>query len=500
MSPLTSIKEIRSVLPSRLDSGQQQRLPFNQGQFLYATISAKEGVHQFTLDINGQQFTAHSNASLQVGQQLNLQVVSLTPQIELQIVTSDAINRQIGNLLPFLTQQSTLATELSALADSSDLMQQLSPTSRETILLYSEERIGFVPNLQNPSPLQITENNTLRGQTGMMQPISTAQKQVQAAGDLFHQLTQDPSLPANTGQLAADLADFFAQTATQEDAPTVLQFLSRTTLPNSATINELINLVVEKIQQNPTPNLSTVATLLPLMTEINGLPAANRLQNLLFLLTNSDSGQQHLPAQGNGSQLSEHLSRLGLNLERLLLESRSEEAARTLKFALMEAAQLGGINEQNRFSTDRLVQNLELYQLLQLKLADASLFFLPLPLSFLQQGYLLIDRDRSSVHEEETEQEKGGHSGHAVTLHLQLEGLGNLQIDIHRSESRLNLRFLTEQTEQAKYLAAFREELEHWLTNGTLASAQFLVGAKEPLRALLAVALGDTASMIDTNV
>ncbi len=43
---------------------------------------------------------------------------------------------------------------------------------------------------------------------------------------------------------------------------------------------------------------------------------------------------------------------------------------------------------------DQLVRSIELFQLLQIRLAGESLFFLPLPFSFLDQGYLLVDADQ----------------------------------------------------------------------------------------------------------
>ena len=185
-------------------------------------------------------------------------------------------------------------------------------------------------------------------------------------------------------------------------------------------------------------------------------------------------------------------------MERLLVEGKSTEAARTLKFALLEAAQSSIAEDRHSPSVERLLHNLELHQLLQMRLAGQSLFFLPLPFSFLQQGYLLVDRDQSGGQQEES-QEQNRQPVQTAALHLQLEGLGNLRIDIAQSDDSITLKFQTEHMEQAKYLAGFREELTSWLTSGTLVSAQFLVGAKEPVKALLARILGDNTGVIDTS-
>ncbi len=499
MDPLTPVTEIASVLPSRLTGEQQQRLPFTQGQLLHGTITAKEGAHQFTLEINGQLLTAHTNANLQVGQRLNLQVSSLIPQIELQIVTSDPVNRHISTLLPLLGQQSLLATELADLGGNTELMQRLATTSQETLRLYTQDLSQLTIQPQTPQTLQRTEGEALLSRTVTALPSLPQRETLQGMGDLFRQLARDPALAPNTALLALDLAELFTQAASKREPPSILQILNTATLPGDASVDTLLNAMLEKIQRNPALNTPATAILLSMISKTQSLPAADRLLQLLTLLTPLEQGQSLSQPQGIGQQLAEQLSRLGLDMERLLLEGKPEEAVRTLKFALLEASQSGIKEERYSISAERLVHNLELHQLLQLRLAGQSLFFLPLPFSFLQQGYLLIDRDQSGG-QQEGSQEQSRQPIQTATLHLQLEGLGNLHIDISRSDDRITLKFLTENTEQAKFLAEFREELEFRLTGGTLVAAQFLVGAKEPVKALLARILGDNTGVIDTSV
>lgn len=498
MAPLTPVTEITSVLPSRLSGEQQQRLPFTQGQLLYGTITAKEGAHQFTLEINGQLLTAHANADLQVGQRLNLQVNSLAPQIALQILTDNPINRHLNALLPLLGQQSLLATELADLGTNAELMQRLGATSRETIRLYAQD---FSQLTLQPEVLQTqrhTEGELLLSRPETAQFSVPLQERLQITGDLFRQLERDPSLTANANRLAHDLAELFTQAANKGEPSTLLQLLGKITLPSDASVNTLLGAVLNKIEQNPALNTSATATLLSLLSRTESLPAADRLLQLLTLLTPLEQGQSFPRLQGMGLHLAEQLNRLGLDMERLLLEGKTSEATRTLKFALLEAAQSGFTEERHSISAERLVHNLELHQLLQMRLAGQSLFFLPLPFSFLQQGYLLVDRDQSGG-QQEGSQEPNRQPVQSAALHLQLEGLGNLHIDIAQSGDQITLKFHTEQVEQAKYLSGFREELEGWLTSGTLVAAQFLVGAKEPTKNLLARILGDNTGVIDTS-
>ncbi len=202
--------------------------------------------------------------------------------------------------------------------------------------------------------------------------------------------------------------------------------------------------------------------------------------------------------QATGRQIENYLNRLGINMEQLLAENRPEEAARTLKFALLELSQQAGTVEKSTVAPDQLAKTLEMYQLLQIRLANESLFFLPLPFSFLQQGYMLINADHPQG-QSEPEPDRVGQTDKTVELHLQLEGLGNLQIDIHQKEDQLTLRFLTENVEKAKFVAEFREELEQWITTGSLDSVQFLVGAKEPVKTLLKKMTSGDTGIIDTR-
>jgi len=122
---------------------------------------------------------------------------------------------------------------------------------------------------------------------------------------------------------------------------------------------------------------------------------------------------------------------------------------------------------------------------------------MPLPLSFLDQGYLLIDADRSK-----NDQEKHDPSEKPLQhfeLHLQLEGLGNLQIDFREKDGGVTLKFTAADAERAKFLAGFRGELDRWLTAANLESVQFLVGAREPVKSLLGKIMGDSTGIIDTN-
>ncbi len=196
--------------------------------------------------------------------------------------------------------------------------------------------------------------------------------------------------------------------------------------------------------------------------------------------------------------MEEYLNRLGINMEHLLAENETQAAGRTLKFALLELSQQAVTSDKSTVSAEQLIKTLEAYQLLQIRLANDALSFLPLPFSFLNQGYLLVEDDHSGG-QQESGQNQADQADKTVELHLQLEGLGNLQINIRQKEDHLELRFMTENVEKAKFVAGYREDLEQWITSGRLDSVQFLVGAKEPIKTLLEKITSGGTGMIDTR-
>ena len=74
-----------------------------------------------------------------------------------------------------------------------------------------------------------------------------------------------------------------------------------------------------------------------------------------------------------------------------------------------------------------------------------------------------------------------------------------MEINIRQDNDRIAVRFLTEDTERAHYMAGFRDELKQWLTAGNLESVQFLTGAKDPTKVLLEKLVHGVTGMIDAR-
>ena len=138
-----------------------------------------------------------------------------------------------------------------------------------------------------------------------------------------------------------------------------------------------------------------------------------------------------------------------------------------------------------------------MYQLVQIKLSANDAQFLPLPFSFLQQGFVLIDADKGK----QSAKAPGGNDADTqrLRLHLQLEGLGNLAIDIQQQGEAISLKFQAQNIERAQFISSHRQDLEQWLTSGTLQSVQFLAGAEEPAKTLLKRLVQGATGMVDTK-
>lgn len=494
---ITPSQRIQPLSPYQ-GGGQHQRLPFNQGQLLQGVISAKSGPNQFTIEIDGRQIQAESTAQLQVGQKLSLQVAALTPQVELHIVNSNTVNRLIGNTIHLIGQQAATFPVLADLAEISGQMPQLSTHSKETLRFYADSIAVRSPVAAQP-PIQpsLTVQLLNRAAEAFAAPKdSDTGAQYKEISNLLQQLAQTASLSPETAERADSLAVIFSQAASLEASTGPLQAGMGSTAPGSA--DDTINLLNQlgKLHQNNPQVQDLIGRLMPLLTENASFPATHPLQQLVALLAKLDT-ELVAPQPLQGPQLREVVERLGINMEQLLANNSREKAVQTLKHALLELAQQLPAGDKSSLQADQIVKSMELYHLLQVRLAGESLIFMPLPLSFLDQGYLLIDADRSK-----NDQEKHDPSEKPLQhfeLHLQLEGLGNLQIDFREKDGGVTLKFTAADAERAKFLAGFRGELDRWLTAANLESVQFLVGAREPVKSLLGKIMGDSTGIIDTN-
>ena len=468
---------------------KQQQPPFARGQILQGLITGKEN-NQFILDVKGQQFLADSKAPLQIGQRLDLQVTGLSPRITLQVLT-DPLTQNIGkslHLLPtegqLLTQTATLAAELPA--------DSLSPPSQQTLNFFASLAAdnSTSTGLQQQAGRQLTQL--------LINVFSTPESETQTKAftelqNFIDRLTQ--SLPQQHPARAQ--VQLVRQSIDNLDRNVPLQQLlaGKSTPEATAQLNVLlqnINQLSASAPDNTGRTLTELILQFMLRRDQSPTPLLQQLLSLTEELLRQDTtGKQGLPT---GKELEQFINRLGTNLEQLLATGKQEEAAQTLKSALLEISHSFSENTKIQPQADQLTATIQLYQMLQIRLAGEAIFFLPLPLSFLNQGYLLVEPDQKQEGEQQPRMENNKYS-----LHLNLEGLGNLKVDLQQQAGGMRIRFFAEDSEKAKFLSENRDDLQQWLTATTLESVQFLTGAEDPTKQLLARMTRGPASLLNTR-
>lgn len=494
MEPFNLISEIKPLVASDHLDNRPRHLPFTMGQLLQGRVEAQHGPRQFTLNLGGQQLLAESGAQLQVGQQLKVQVVALTPQVQLQVVSNDPITSRLSTGVHLLSQQNDLASQLSTLAKQTYQAPQLSSSAQQT--------------------LQALSNHLTATPAGS--PLSSPISSLIAQGAAFLRSTADTQVTPHLHEMAAVMrqlanvlpephrqqATLFAErlTATQS-SPGVATGVEATPPTVSVTVADVApawTALLRHLEQLA-PTLQPLLQQLPtLFQQAPDLPSTRLVQQLFtWLATIPAAATNAQPSPQFNGQLQQTWQQLGLNLEQLLIQGKTKEASQSAKFALMAFAQQGGIDEESAAQAHSLVKSIELYQLVQLRLAPEGTQFLPLPFSFLQQGFILIDTERGK---QQSKAQAGNETDTKhLSLHLQLEGLGNLVVDIRQQGEAISLKFQAHNIERAQFLSSHRQDLEQWLTSGTLQSVQFLAGAEEPAKTLLKRLVQGATGMVDTQ-
>lgn len=216
--------------------------------------------------------------------------------------------------------------------------------------------------------------------------------------------------------------------------------------------------------------------------------AQNALTALLEL-------QQQPAALFDGLMLKAFLRRLGLNLESRLGGGEDDgDVAATLKGALLEIHHLKthGDSAAGK-AAERLLKNLESFQLCQVRLGQQGALLLPLPLPFLDQGYLVIEEGQSGAEGEER-------GAARFSLHLSLKSLGDLRVDFLHESQGLYVRFVCDSQEKIDFISPFLEELKMALTAFPLKSVTFATDVEDPAKTLLRKILPEGDAMLDTRV
>ena len=102
--------------------------------------------------------------------------------------------------------------------------------------------------------------------------------------------------------------------------------------------------------------------------------------------------QNGIDGKDGGVILKQLIENLGLNMEQLLARGDKNSAVHTLKAALLDIAHSFSTASSIAETTNKILTTLELFQLTQLQVAGNTQLIYPLPLPFIEQGYLIIEQ------------------------------------------------------------------------------------------------------------
>ena len=205
--------------------------------------------------------------------------------------------------------------------------------------------------------------------------------------------------------------------------------------------------------------------------------------------------QNSLDEKNGGVILKQLIDSLGLNLEHLLARGDKDAAVHTLKAALLEMAHNFSSAANLAEATQKILTTLELFQFAQIQTGSTSQFVIPLPLPFVEQGYMIIEQQ-----EEGSGKSGSGAEESRFSLHLTMSDLGNLRINFLQNAEGLFIRFHTDSQEKADFIATHSDELKVVKSNSPLISLAFSADAADPISDLIRQIIPSGSSMLDTKV
>lgn len=223
--------------------------------------------------------------------------------------------------------------------------------------------------------------------------------------------------------------------------------------------------------------------------QLNNLSSISRQTLESFFQLTPDS----LIGKESGGLLKQFIDRIGLSFESLLARGDKQPAQNTLKAALLNLAGIFKEAGELTENTNRLLNTIELYQLAQLQLNKDNLFIFPLPIPFLEKGYLVIENFKEETKESDDSEEN-------FSLHLALEGLGNLRIDVLRNSLGIYIRFISDKKEKLEFIREYTDELLPALVDTNILGVSFSLEPVDPAADLLKRLLPDGESIVNTKV
>ncbi len=291
-----------------------------------------------------------------------------------------------------------------------------------------------------------------------------------------NQLTAKTSAPLSPGQsLQLQVLQTSPQIQLKIVSDTLNQFLGKslTLLGDNINLKELF----QAFQGITPPPLGALTP-----------PSRNAIENFFSLQ------QLNISDKDGGAILKQLIDHLGLNLENALANGDKGKATNSLKAALLEIAQIFQNSTTIAEAADKVLTTLELFQLAQLHTNSEKQFIFPLPLPFVDQGYLIVERENDKEGEgSESRKER------RFSLHLTMSELGNMQIDFLSDQQTLFIRFRIDSQEKADFVSQYSQQLKDAISDIENINLSFSTDAPDPITDLMRQIVPEGNSMLDTK-
>lgn len=472
-----------------------------QGKIASATVEGSPAQNIFTLKMSGQSFNVQSQVPLQQGEQIQFQVLRTAPVLELQQVDTGipAEIRQnlnlAGEILDLKPLLQNLQSSFFTAPKSSPLSQLLQPFVAPGTTASSDTQASF--QALASALQQVGGQQAGLQQAGVQQVNSGALQQLLDQGGYQTKATVLSDLGENTKliRIGGETYPLFGplKTAVGETETLRLQSLQPTVnffpVDGGGAVDKNILLLLQAPDQS-LPALVR-ALQLPVFT---GLDLLGQSQQQL-LQTLRDLKPATLQEPGAGEILKSSLEQLGVRSEALVAGGRGQEAAGQLKTVLADIARIFKGQEEISAPADRLLATIENSQLLQAHFKNENSILFPLFFSFLEQGYLSIDRDSAQEDQEGSDPK----AYLACTLHLNMEGLGDIRIRCVQSKEAVRVAFYLDSQEKVDFVESYGDELVESVSSVPVLSLTFATGAESPGGALIQNILGAEQLILNTR-
>lgn len=498
VSPVTPTQKSADVVQHNLQPNQ----------VVQATI-AEKGEGRVLLEIRGQQMWAQTKAEVNTGQQLNLQVVSTEPRLQLQIVPQ-GLEKHMLRLIPLFGQQPQLGASLQQINQTLDAkvnLPQLHQLAHQLLgqrppPIGAELAQATRPLQETLVQLQTTSQNVRMDLGKLLQTISLELTRTSAGGVTGGGVTGGADTSAVAAQIITKMAGVLAEIF-QAPHPSTQNIPQIAPSGLDKNLAAQLERILAPLFQPTSGQKSVTETLQQVRTLLEQLPTSTLHANTLPPEAGTDQSKHQTQVLGATlmqamtqtiGMIQQHMTTpparelallaqvLGLNFEGRLLKGEAETARNSLKGILLQLQNKEDIPEQVRASSAKLLQQLELFQLCRARLAEDGVQFLPLPFDFLQQGYALIEEHG---HGQQDDAEKPENKSHCVTLNLALEHLGTMNINMLFEQGKLYVRISCANPGTIALVEGSRQDLNSCLQPLGLQRLNIDAGAQDPATALL---------------